>query len=122
VSLTSYYQSCRFRKPARAADVKRQANIEQALERRTRTYLDTVRDKHVCCVPGCSRYATHHHHVVPRSLGGTWDSWNIVSACPTHHRWFHGRLIEAHGNPDDGGVLVTVTPEGERCGVRVPPC
>jgi hypothetical protein len=41
-----------------------------------------------CEVPGCSHAATHLHHVVPRSHGGSGDPSNLVGLCASHH--LHG--------------------------------
>lgn len=56
--------------------------------------------------------AKHKHHTVYRSRGGSWDTKQIVSACPLHHRWIHDGLIELHGNPDKPPMRVLLTALG----------
>ena len=120
MSLREYYTTCAFAKPSRLVAARTKTRVVSALERATRTHLDTVRDGRACFFPGCRQYASEKHHLVPRSLGGTWDTWNIVSACPRHHGWFKGGLIQVRGNPDEGPVTVMVTILGARCGIRIP--
>jgi hypothetical protein len=57
-------------------------------ERNTLQKRVLARDRWLCLVPGCSRMATHVHHIVFRSAGGSDDPTNLVSLCPGHH--LHG--------------------------------
>jgi hypothetical protein len=47
-----------------------------------------ARDRGFCQVPGCSRAATHAHHIDYRSAGGPDEPWNLISLCTAHH--LHG--------------------------------
>ncbi len=61
-----------------------------------------ARDRHLCQVPGCSRPASHNHHVRPRSQGGPDEEWNLVSLCAFHHlRGIHGGRIRSTGRAPD---------------------
>jgi hypothetical protein len=50
-------------------------------ERNTVQKRVLTRDRWLCQVPGCSRMATHVHHVVFKSAGGSDDPSNLVSLC-----------------------------------------
>ena len=68
--------------------------------KRARTASQRIRDRdlHRCQVPGCSRRATHAHHVVPRSSGGCDAPWNLVAVCACHHlRGIHGGFLRVRG-------------------------
>ena len=56
--------------------------------RRTRHQRILERDAGRCLVPGCSRPASHAHHVWFRSAGGGDEDWNLGSICLAHH--LHG--------------------------------
>jgi DNA-binding transcriptional MerR regulator len=43
------------------------------------------RDLGRCQAPGCSRRATHAHHVKFQSQGGGDEDWNVLSLCGCHH-------------------------------------
>src|SRR5437016_2531326 len=43
------------------------------------------RDRGLCQVWGCSRIATHVHHIQFRSAGGSDEPENLVSLCAAHH-------------------------------------
>jgi len=47
-----------------------------------------ARDRGYCQVPGCSRAASHVHHIDYRSRGGADDPSNLISLCAAHH--LHG--------------------------------
>ena len=72
-----------------------------------------ARDGYRCVMPGCKARATHKHHTVYRSRGGAWDTKQVVSACPLHHRWIHDGLIELRGNPDKPPMKVRLTALGQ---------
>ena len=42
-----------------------------------------------CAVCGC-KDELHHHHIIPRSQGGSSDETNLITLCYTHHAWIHG--------------------------------
>jgi len=44
-----------------------------------------ARDRGYCQVPGCSRAASHVHHIDYRSRGGADDPSNLISLCAAHH-------------------------------------
>lgn len=46
-------------------------------------------------LPGCTGRATHVHHVLPRSAGGTHDLVNLLDLCGSDHRWVHLHPVEA---------------------------
>ena len=93
---------------------------EEAAEERACRLAVNARDRHRCFFPGCRTLASERHHVRPRSLGGRWETANIVSSCAKHHRWFHGGLIQITGNPDQGPVRVRLTTLGEQAGIVIP--
>ena len=62
-------------KQVRAAAVKDRSTPEKKARRR---------DEY-CQVLGCSRLASHGHHIIPVSQGGTDNPWNIVGVCVAHH-------------------------------------
>jgi hypothetical protein len=71
-------------------------NERSTPERRARR-----RDEY-CQVPGCSRLATHGHHIVPVSRGGTDDPWNIVGVCAAHHlHCIHRGWVRVSGRAPD---------------------
>jgi hypothetical protein len=75
------------------------------LVRRPRTSSQKVRERDLghCQVPGCSRRATHAHHVVPRSRGGGHEPVNLVALCACHHlRGVHGGHLRVRGRAPDG--------------------
>ena len=60
------------------------------------------RDHHRCQVPGCSRRATHAHHVEFRSHGGGDDPANLVGLCAWHHlRCIHAGHLRVEGRTPD---------------------
>ena len=60
------------------------------------------RDGHLCQVPGCSRAATHAHHIHPRARGGPDEDWNLISLCTAHHLFgIHGGKLEVSGRAPD---------------------
>jgi hypothetical protein len=71
---------------------------EVAKPRATRSREVRDRDGGHCQVPGCSRRATHAHHVEPRSHGGSDDPENLVGVCGFHHlRCIHGGWLRVAG-------------------------
>lgn len=100
------------------------SRIEQKLklaktERACRKAVD-ARDGRRCFWPTCRTFATDKHHIQARSLGGTWQTHNILSACSEHHAYFKAGLIRVRGNPDRGPVRVWVTALGTESGLVVP--
>jgi hypothetical protein len=57
-------------------------------ERNTLQKRVLKRDRGLCQVPGCSRRATHAHHIQYRSAGGADEEGNLVGLCTAHH--LHG--------------------------------
>ena len=43
-----------------------------------------------CCICGVTNNL-HHHHIIPRSRGGTNDETNYLTLCGKHHGWIHSR-------------------------------
>jgi len=41
-----------------------------------------------CCICGTTN-DLHHHHIIPRSRGGTNDETNYLTLCGEHHGWIH---------------------------------
>lgn len=39
------------------------------------------------------------HHIVPKSLGGSDDEYNIINLCPSDHYFAHSLLAKIHGGP-----------------------
>jgi hypothetical protein len=70
--------------------------------RRTRSRKVRERDGGFCQVPGCSRHATHAHHVEFRSHGGGDEPENLVGLCAFHHlRCVHGGWLRVVGRAPD---------------------
>jgi hypothetical protein len=72
--------------------------------RRSRTPSRKVRERDGCrCqVPGCSRQATHAHHVLFRSHGGGDELDNQIGLCAFHHlRCVHGGWLRVVGRAPD---------------------
>jgi hypothetical protein len=73
-----------------------------AQTRRTVSREVRERDGHRCQVPGCSRRATHAHHVEFRSHGGGDDPDNLVGVCGFHHlRCIHAGHLRVEGRAPD---------------------
>ena len=74
------------------------ADARQTASRKVRE-----RDGGECQVPGCSRRATHAHHVLFRSRGGGDEPENQLGLCGFHHlRCIHGGWLRVHGRAPDG--------------------
>jgi HNH endonuclease len=74
-------------------------------EKKAKTLSQKIRERDLgrCQAPGCSRWAVHSHHIVPRSQGGTDDPWNLVALCGCHHlRGIHGGWMRVRGRAPDG--------------------
>ena len=70
--------------------------------RRTRSQEVRERDGGHCQVPGCSRRATHAHHLEFRSHGGGDELANQVGLCAFHHlRCVHGGWLRVTGRAPD---------------------
>jgi len=71
-----------------------------------------------CQVPGCSRLATHAHHIVPVSRGGTDHPENLVGVCAAHHlHAIHRGWVRVSGRAPDR--LVWELGEGREEGVAL---
>lgn len=103
----------------RVLDRVEQKRALEKQERDCRRVVD-ARDHRQCFFPTCRAFAGHKHHIQPRSLGGRWQTFNILSACQAHHRWFKAGLIRVCGNPDDGPVTVQLTTLGKDSGLTIP--
>jgi hypothetical protein len=69
----------------------------------TRSQRIRERDLGRCQCPGCSHRATHAHHIVPRSRGGSDDPSNLVALCTFHHLvGVHGGFLAVTGQAPDG--------------------
>jgi len=71
---------------------------------RRRSRSQQIRERNLgrCQAPGCSRAATHAHHIVPRSQGGSDDPSNLVSVCTVHHyRGIHAGTLKIRGKAPD---------------------
>ena len=86
--------SCPKPIPRLAEKRQRQAAARTA-ERLVRVEV-LLRDGRVCrCCR--KRIGTEGHHVLPRSLGGKWETGNIVYLCNSCHRQITGHLIRVVG-------------------------
>ena len=93
--------------------------------RRSSSQRARERDGWACTVPGCSRTATHSHHVLFRSRGGDRTALtNQTGVCAVHHlRCIHGGYLRVFGEAPDrlawvrGGNVWTGIPEVEAAGV-----
>jgi 5-methylcytosine-specific restriction endonuclease McrA len=68
------------------------------------------RDGDVCRV--CYAFiksGAHHHHIVPRSLGGTNTTDNLIRVCASCHRDIHAKKLLVVGNADATIQLQPVT-------------
>ncbi len=71
-------------------------------KRKTLSQRIRHRDLGCCQVPGCSRRATHAHHIIPKSQGGTDDPSNLVGLCTAHHLYgIHGGYLHVGGTAPD---------------------
>jgi hypothetical protein len=69
---------------------------------KTRSQKIRERDLGRCQCPGCSRRATHSHHITPRSRGGSDDPSNLVALCTLHHLFgVHGGYLAVEGEAPD---------------------
>jgi hypothetical protein len=69
---------------------------------RTRSAQVRERDGGHCQVPGCSRLATHAHHIAFRSHGGGDEPENQVAVCSWHHlRCIHEGHLRVFGRAPD---------------------
>jgi hypothetical protein len=69
---------------------------------RSRSQKVRARDEGHCTVPGCSRRATHSHHVEFRSQGGGDEAENQTAACGWHHLdCIHGGHLTVTGRAPD---------------------
>jgi len=105
-------------KPRELHKIERTREADR-VERECRAKVD-ARDQRQCFYPRCRVRASDKHHIQPRSLGGTWTTANIASACRRHHDWFKAGLITVDGNPNRGPLRVLVTALGTQAGIRVP--
>ena len=72
------------------------------LPRKTPSRKVRDRDHGHCQVPGCSRKATHAHHVLFRSRGGGDEMENQIGLCAFHHlRCIHGGHLQVVGRAPD---------------------
>jgi hypothetical protein len=95
---------------------------EAAHDRRVRAEVNR-RDGFACFWPTCKTRASDRHHIQPKSLGGPFESWNLLSACRKHHDYFKAGLVRVSGNPDvKGSLRVFVTQRGLDAKVRVATC
>jgi hypothetical protein len=82
----------------------------QVSPRRTLSVRIRERDLGRCQAPGCSRRATHAHHVFFRSRGGGDDEWNILSLCGCHHLiCIHDGFMTLTGRADEAIWAVVLT-------------
>ncbi len=86
-------------------DRKRAALAHYLAERQTAL----TRDQHRCRV--CGKSGGETHHVIPRSLGGPDDAWNLATVCVNKldggcHRLIHRGVVKLRGNADESGGLV----------------
>jgi hypothetical protein len=90
---------------------------KRLLPRRTTVQKEVLaRGSGFCQVPGCSRAATHAHHVLFRSMGGGDEPENLVGLCTAHHlHGVHMGWIRVRGRAPDQlrwelGVRLGVAP------------
>ena len=78
-----------------------------------------ARDRHRCCVPGCtmSRWVDVHH-IRHREDGGDHDPRNLLTLCELHHAQHHEGIIRIEGEP---GALRVTHRDGRPYGAAPPP-
>ena len=70
---------------------------------RSRSRKVRDRDDGHCQVPGCSHRASHAHHVMFRSRGGSDELENQIGVCAFHHlRCIHGGYLRVTGQAPEG--------------------
>ncbi len=75
---------------------------EKLRERTTPQRRALARDHWRCTAPGCSRTATHAHHIEFRSHGGGLELENLTSLCTLHHlAGIHGGYLKVSGTAPD---------------------
>jgi 5-methylcytosine-specific restriction endonuclease McrA len=60
-----------------------------------------ARDGKICRL--CTTWAefsAHHHHIVPRSLGGPHSTSNLIRICASCHAAIHGKRLHVTGDAD----------------------
>ena len=74
--------------------------VHRIVPDRTRRVIER-RDRG-CRVPGCTadRFV-EIHHIVHWLIGGTTDTWNLISLCSRHHRLHHQGKLGIAGNADE---------------------
>lgn len=91
----------KFAKPSSHAEEKlkkqRAAAAYQQLIYRDVSIRDGRRCR--CCK---SRKALHHHHLVPRSMGGRDSTMNVCLLCAVCHADRHAYRLHIHGTNADG--------------------
>jgi len=119
MSLAEYYRTCALPKSNQAVDKLQRERAASAAERICRAKVND-RDGYQCFWPTCKKRADHRHHIVLRSQGGAWISKNILSACKTHHDYFHAGFVRVSGNPDRrGSIKVHLTELGKAAKIRL---
>jgi hypothetical protein len=70
--------------------------------------------RYKCCAPECTyqtdhRSQIHIHHIVPRSMGGSNKSFNLLEVCPNcHSRIFvPGATSGIHSKQHDNSFVIT---------------
>ena len=98
-------------KPKNRTVTKRRQAKRRKAEAVKRDVYEQVdrRDGYMCVVPFCpSGVLTemlHHHHIVPRSLGGKHTTENICLVCAAHHAMIHNKEIRLIGNADQRVIV-----------------
>ena len=50
---------------------------------------------HACMHPNCNfSFTVHNHHIIPKSIGGSYDLENCIILCPNHHAMADAGLLD----------------------------
>lgn len=72
-----------------------------SLEEKAIRWAVIARDGGQCRHPECwitRRDKLSVHHVIPKSMGGPYEEWNLLTLCTGHHALIHGFPAEKPGD------------------------
>lgn len=103
------YSGFAIPKPPTRFSEKKQRRAGEAAHYREVCAATTQRDGSCCrvCKKWCNPRAIsmleklHHHHIIPTSLGGLDETWNLMCLCADCHDDEHGARIQLSGNADE---------------------
>lgn len=79
----------------------KKARARRALYGRVCRLVDKRDGPHCRVCGGLLVSGAHHHHIIPRSLGGPHTTANVCLVCPSCHLAIHAKRISVSGNADE---------------------